>query len=310
MGILQVRLFGRVQISHDGWNSEVNISRVIQGLLAYILLERHRTHHRDWLASLFWGEENQEKARGCLNTTLWRLRCVVEPDGIPHGTYLISNHFGEVGFNQESPYWLDTADFEEQINKILAIPYQSVESEETEKLRKIVQLHRGDLLEGFYDEWALRERERFRSLYLNGLVYLMKYAKWHGLYEKGLIYGRQVLELDPLREEIHREMMRLYVENQQRTLAVRQYKVCCEILKAELDIQPMAETQALYNQIRLSEQAGRVKHVRFRQNQLVETLEDLRSAAQAAEILNRHLAQAIGSIESLISDRSNIPQAE
>src|SRR5215207_6930770 len=102
MGILQIKLFGHVQVSHDNWKTELNITRVTQGLLAFILLQRHRTHSRDALATLFWGEQGDEKARGCLNTTLWRLRCALQPDGIPHETYLKSNRFGEVGFNRTS----------------------------------------------------------------------------------------------------------------------------------------------------------------------------------------------------------------
>jgi DNA-binding SARP family transcriptional activator len=302
MGNLQIRLFGRVQISHDNWKSEVNITRVIQGLLAYLLLQRHRTHTRDGLASLFWGEHNQEKARGCLNTTLWRLRAVLEPDGIPPGTYLRSNHFGEVGFNPESRYWLDVDIFENQINKVLSTPLQVVKKTEIEKLRKVIQLYRGDLLEGFYDDWALRERERVRFLYLNSLAYLMRYEKSNGLYENSLIYGRQILELDPLREEIHREMMRLYMQNQQRTLAVRQYKTCREILKAELDIEPMAETQILYNQIMVPKKPQPASQMKAEQNGLKEILNDLKLAAHSVEEMHGHLARVIGSIEGLFKD--------
>ena len=307
MGILQIKLFGHIQVSHDNWKTQVSISPISQGLLAYLLLQRHRTHTRDALAALFWGEQNEEKAHGCLNTALWRLRSVLEPAGIPHETYLISNHSGEVGFNRTSRHWLDVAMFEEQIKKILTTPVEAVDERKVEKLSDVLQLYRGELLEGHYDDWVLRERERLRSLHLNCLAYLMRYEKFHGAYEKGLAYGRQILELDPLREEVHRELMRLYMENEQRPLAVRQYKACCEILKEELNIEPMAETQALYTQIVLAVEPPQAGHRRRSQDQLEETLQDLQLAARAAEQVHIRLAQAIGSIEALMSGKSSTP---
>jgi DNA-binding SARP family transcriptional activator len=302
MDSLQIKLFGRVKVSHDNWNTEVNLTRIIQGLLAYLLLQRTQNHSRDVLAALFWGEHNQEKARGCLNTALWRLRSALEPASVPHGTFLVTNHFGEVGFNHDSRYWLDVAIFEEQIKNILTSPHHSVEESEVKKLESVMQLYKGDLLEGFYDDWALRDRERLRSLYLNGLAYLMKYEKTHGFYEKGLAYGQQILELDPLREGVHREMMHLYIENGQRARAVRQYKACCDILRAELGIQPMEETQALYARILLSSKLPNSGYTEMEENELLMTLQDLRLVAQSAEQMQIQLTRAIGSIENFVDD--------
>jgi DNA-binding SARP family transcriptional activator len=302
MGILSIKLLGRVQVSHDDWLTEVRTTRVVEGLLAYLLLQRHRTHSRDVLADLFWGERHQEKASGCLNTTLWRLRHVLEPDGIPPGTYLVRNHMGEVGFNQEGKYWLDVAILEEVINHALATPYQSVEQREVEELVSILQLYRGDLLEGFYDDWILRERERLRALYLNSLAYIMHYEKYHGSYENGLVYGQQILQLDPLREEIQREMIRLYVANGQRAKAVRQYETCCEILKNELGIEPMKETKALYTRIVSDIEPHSVGYSHNDATSLQQILRGLAQAAQTAEQLQDQLYKAIGSIKSQNND--------
>ena len=57
------------------------------------------------------------------------------------------------------------------------------------------------------------------------------------------------LDMNSLREEIHREMMRSYVENGQRALALQQYEICQATLAKELGTSPMEDTQALYTQI-------------------------------------------------------------
>jgi DNA-binding SARP family transcriptional activator len=249
MSVLRISLFGGFQITRSSWQCPLKVPRIGQALLAYLLLQRQRSHSRELLVSLFWGDYCQERARCCLNTTLWRLRRDLEPAGIDRGTYLTTNGAGEVGFNPKSDYWLDVEAFEDQTSQVLTKPIQAMTTADVQILDEALQLYTGELLEGFYDDWALRERERLRRLYLNSLAQLLHYHKQHGAYEEGLACGQQILDQDPLREEIHREMMCLYCESGQRPLAVQQYQCCCQVLATELDISPMAETQALYAHI-------------------------------------------------------------
>ncbi len=249
MGILQVALLGNVRVTHNNWQTEVKLTREIQALLAYLLLQRYRAHPREMLAEVFWGEHSQEKARRALNTALWRLKKALEPEGIPSGTYLISANSGEVGFNKNSQYWLDVEVFEQETNHLISFPSQTVDESNVQDLEKIIELYRGELLEGLYDEWALRERERLRAIYLKSLIYLMQYYKFRRVYEKASAYGQQILNLDIMREDIHREMMKLHLETGQRALAARQYEICRLVLAKELGILPMEETETLYSQI-------------------------------------------------------------
>jgi DNA-binding SARP family transcriptional activator len=198
------------------------------------------------LANLFWGDQDQDRARSCLRTALCRLRRTLESEGIPAETCLLTTPTGEIGFNQESEHWLDVAAFEELAGQVLAQPVHAIEAADAQKLERALRLHTGELLEGFYDDWVLWERERLQRLYLNGLAHLLHYYRRYGAYEQSLECGHKILLCDPLREEIHREMMQLYLESGQRALAVQQYETCRKILAAELNIQPMGETQALH----------------------------------------------------------------
>lgn len=249
MSVLRISLFGGFHITRSSWQSPLKVPRIGQALLAYLLLQRQRSHSRELLASLFWGDYCQDRARCCLNTTLWRLRRDLEPAGIARGTYIMTNTAGEVGFNPESDYWLDVEAFEDRAGQVLARSTQAMTAADVQLLREALQLYTGELLEGFYDDWAIRERERLRRLYLNSLAQLLHYYEQHGAYEEGLACGQQILDADPLREEIHREMMCLYCLSGQRPLAVQQYERCCQVLATELGISPMAETQAVYTRI-------------------------------------------------------------
>ncbi len=249
MNLLKINLLGIVRVAHQGVPTETGMGHAVKGLLGYLTLFRHRFHAREVLAGLFWGESSEDRARSSLNTTLWRLRKVLEPGSIPTGAFLATTPTGEIGFNRKSDHWIDVEFFEDRIKPILAISYDSLNANEVNQLESALHLYKGELLEGFYDEWALRERERLRSMFVQGQIHLLHHYTHHAAWEQGLACAQNILHLEPLREEIHRELMRLYFKNGQRALALRQYEKCRETLASELDVFPMEETQILYAQI-------------------------------------------------------------
>jgi len=293
MGILQVGLFGGVRATHTNWVTEIQLTRENQGLLAYLLLQRHKVHSREILADMFWGEHSPQKARGSLNTALWKLKKALEPEGIPAGTYLRNSHMGEVGFNKDSRYWLDVEVFEQGINQILNHPFEAVEEKDLTELNKVLGLYKGDLLEGLYNDWALRERERLRALYLRSLIYLLQFYDFHRAYEKAIGYGQRILDLDPLREEIHREIIRLYWENGQRAMAVRQYEICRVTLDKELGIPPMEDTQRLYTQILTGLNRSNSVTASNKQTSVERALQQIREASQSIDLAKAQIEQAL-----------------
>jgi DNA-binding SARP family transcriptional activator len=301
MSILRICLLGQVRIAHADSPSPVKLTHTVQALLAYLLLQRQRSQPRETLAGLFWGDHSQERARSCLNTTLWRLRQVLEPDGIPRGTYLLTISADEVGFNLESDYWLDVATFEEQSSPVLAKPVQAMQAADAQVLESALQLYAGELLEGFYDDWALRERERLRRIYLNCLAHLMDYYKHHRAFQESLLCGQRILDQDPLREEIQREMMRLYLANGQRAMAVRQYELCRQVLATELGIPPMEETQALYAEVLGVTSAPQLLAPSNWQSPVYpQAVQQLRLALQGLDEARTQLQRAVQLLEHLV----------
>jgi DNA-binding SARP family transcriptional activator len=293
MGILQVTLFGGIRITKNNWTTEIKIPREVQLLLAYLLIHRDRTRPREVVAGIFWGELSQERAHASLSNTLWKLKKVLESDGIPAGTYLVNNHPGEVGFNRESQYWLDVEVFEQETCPLLASPPDQADETNIHELERILGLYQGELLEGSYKDWALGERERLRTLYLKSLRYLLQYYRSRGLYEDGLAYGQQILNVDPLREDIHREMMRLYQDNGQRALAVRQHEVCRLALSKELGISPMEETEALYTKILTEADSHNSGMISNQQVSIDQAVAQLRQANQSIDLAKGQIQQAL-----------------
>ena len=70
-------------------------------------------------------------------------------------------------------------------------------------------------------------------------------------YASSLANALEVLAVDPLREDAHRLVMRLYVRRGQRAQALRQYRLCSRALESEFQAVPEPATQALYELVRL-----------------------------------------------------------
>jgi DNA-binding SARP family transcriptional activator len=278
--MLRVTLFGGVRIAHGEQVPEAKATPTVQALLAYLLLFRHRHHHRENLIGLFWGDCRQDRARASLNTALWRLRQVLEPDGVPKGTYIVTSNAGTVGFK----------------------PLASTEPDRLDNLEAALSLYTGDLLEGFYDDWVLRERERLRALHLRGLAYLMRYYGEREMHDEAAACGQQILRLDPLRESVHRELMRSYLKTGRRALAVRQYETCRDILAAELGIAPMEETQALFAEALSSGRVGARPAAEQDPGTLSEVLADVRGALRVMDQARDQLLRAAEIIENRASD--------
>ena len=267
MDTLRIYLFGQLRVYRDQVCLDKFPTWKAKNLFCYLLLHRQHCHARNVLASLFWGNSPEEQARKCLRTTLWRLRSLVEPDREPKAICLIVDN-DEVCFNTDCDYWLDVEEFE---NGLSASQFLSasdagvgrVNGEAFNSLTKAVELYRGDLLEGCYEDWCLYERERLQGMFLSALAKLMASHRSQERYDEALRCGLRILSYDPLLEEIQREVMRLHCLAGNRAAALRQYRLCQVILAKELGIEPMEETTALYRQIcRGEETHGHAQYLR------------------------------------------------
>jgi DNA-binding SARP family transcriptional activator len=110
-------------------------------------------------------------------------------------------------------------------------------------------LYRGELLDGFFDDWILAEREQLRALYIRGQLRLLDHFITGDEVEAAIECGREVLRLDPLRESVHRRMMALYAGNGEPGAARRQFACLVQLLKEELGVAPAAATLAAYQRL-------------------------------------------------------------
>src|SRR5204862_1946858 len=115
--------------------------------------------------------------------------------------------------------------------------------------------YRGPLLDGFrlaekpFEEWLESERARLHELALDALRVSMDRHVEAGRIEPATQAALRLIALDPLQEDVHRALMRLYARQGRRAVALRQYQTCVAILQKELGVEPEPETKRLYLEI-------------------------------------------------------------
>jgi DNA-binding SARP family transcriptional activator len=252
MSTLKFRLFGKFNVECDTQLVKGLDSGKEQELLSYLLVRRDRSHPRETLASLLWGESSTEKSKKYLRQALWHLQSGLEVRDAGAPQLLLVEH-DWVQLNWQSSLWLDVADFEKAFLTTQGVPGKQLNKIHAELLKDAVKLYRGDLLDGCYHDWCLFERERLQNMYLSMLDKLMGYCEQHQEYEEGLGYGSTILRYDRASERTYRRLMHLQYRAGDRTGALRQYRRCVNALDEELGVTPERRTRAVYDYIRADE---------------------------------------------------------
>jgi DNA-binding SARP family transcriptional activator len=240
---LEIRLFGQIAIQRDG-EPLPGLSSKATELLCYLLLQRERGHTRESLAGLFWPDAPDPLAKKYLRQAIWRLQSKLA------SRELLMMRAGWIRINPEAGLWLDFAEFEHVYDFHRDVPGPELTDRQAQAMEAAAILYRGDLLESWYQDWCVYERDRLQLIYLAMLEQLMAHCEARGYYAKGVDYGQRILRHDPARECTHRLLMRLHYQAGDRTAALRQYERCATAMAQQFNVRPSQETAALFRQVR------------------------------------------------------------
>jgi DNA-binding SARP family transcriptional activator len=262
--MLNISLLGGASFSVDGTVIRSDLGPSGRLLACYLFEFMGRTHRRERLADLFWGENDPEKARSALNTAIWRIRKILELGAKGAARHLVTIG-DEVILEQCQSIQVDTHKLENASKRALAQPAGGALTDEVvhEVRQAVVESYTGPFLDGYDGDWVLQERERLHCLFIRSTFELMRAAAKQGRYEHALDFGRRILATDALRESVQRDVMLLLVLNGQRVEAIRTYKRLTALLKSELDIEPMPETRRLRDDILSGDIFSRIQQHAF-----------------------------------------------
>lgn len=238
--VLHLSLLGSFEVTVGSGQLVSFPTHKAKALLAYLALQRDQSHSREKLSDLLWGDSNQTRARANLRQALTRVRQAL-PAALPR--CLVA---------ENGTIRLDSATVRCDVPEFEKLTGQGTPN----ALEQAALLYRGDLLEGLlideepFEDWLREERRRLRDLAIEGFRALLGHYEKIGASTRGVEIARRLLVLDPYHEETHRLLMLFYLDQGRRGAALGQYEECRRMLRRELDVEPEAPTQRLYEDIR------------------------------------------------------------
>jgi predicted ATPase/DNA-binding SARP family transcriptional activator len=231
--MLRVRLFGAFALESEGVALPMPERRRACSLLGWLALHPG-THPRSEVAGRFWPDVLDSSARKSLRTELVAVRRAL---GAAADAVLVATRdtVGLVG----DDVLVDAREFERLVRE--------------GRLREAVELCEGELLPGLDAEWVYEARESHRRRLGDVLGRLASEAEAAGSLDAAIRILRRRVDLDPLREDAHRELIRCLIAAGEIAAARVAFDGLARRLRAELHVPPSRETRRLVEAIEAHE---------------------------------------------------------
>lgn len=217
-------------------------------LLAYLICNRDRVIEPEEITNRLWDDENDERTKGALKTTIWRVRQLIQPISEALGQELIIRKGNAYGWNPDIPVEVDTEQFE-----MLYRTACQAEDEETglQALREALPLYKGEFLKKFSTEgWVEPLTAYYYNLYLDAVLKTLSLLQMGIDAQEIADLCRATLSISPYDEMLYQYLMRAQMEMQEYQQADETYVMLQELLFTNLGVMPSEESQAIHSEIR------------------------------------------------------------
>ena len=229
--LAQFHLLGAMRAAARDGQNLLPRGRKARALLGYLCLHPGEAVARSRLAALLWDRVSDAQAATSFRQALRELSQAMEP----LGQQLIGGERNTVSLDS-SCCWIDA---HEVLSNALASGVHAP----------------GELLEGLdgisgsFDQWLLTERTHFSGRLREKFEAELRVTAGLEAGERAA-GARRIIAFDPTHEGASRSLMRALMEMGERAQAMQEYERCREAVRSSLDVEPSAETRALYQALR------------------------------------------------------------
>ncbi|HZU66457.1 MAG TPA: BTAD domain-containing putative transcriptional regulator [Ktedonobacteraceae bacterium] len=239
---LQVQALGEPTVILDGVPiTHWRMARAME--LFFLLLDAGKPLHKEQILVALWPDEQHDQT---LRSTVYYLRKVLGEASI---IYRAGNYSLDLAPLYGNRVYYDVAVFQERYasaKELLAVEdHTGAEA----SLKEMVALYHGDFLRSFYSDWCMPRRDELRRIYIDARSRLAHLAWQREDFSECANQWQRLLALDRCLEEAHYGLMRCYLRQGKRGLALRQYQQCASVLHDELGVKPGPAIQNLYERI-------------------------------------------------------------
>jgi DNA-binding SARP family transcriptional activator len=242
---LQIYLFGSFRLLVRGSVVGNAAWQKRKAKLLVQILALHPAHelHREELIEILFPETDERMANARFYRVLYAARRALEPNRVSYASpdFLVTDQ-QQIRLAANG-FWIDTEAFEQKAREGLKTNYQNL-------LESAAELYKGDLLaDEPFEEWIIDRRERFRTLFHSVLRRLAEITEQNGNAEEAHFWLDKILQIEAADEKAHQAKIRLFIKQDERYLALRQYEKCVDALRHELSVKPDEETKRLRQKI-------------------------------------------------------------
>lgn len=240
MAKFKIKLFGTFELIDPAGDRIAVPGAKQQALLAILAASKDVAVSRDRLIGLLWGDRFPDQARQSLRQALLKLRQSLTYED----SCALLTDPERVSLDQSSVS-VDLHEFSRltQLREVDA-DMQAIDTYQNTFLDGLF------VKEAAFEEWLSVERSNASQLSFPVFERLAANKLQSGDQAEALQLAQRLTAIDPLRENSHRLLMRLFAQSGQRSAAIRQYQKCADVLKAELDVGPSPETKAILDEIK------------------------------------------------------------
>jgi DNA-binding SARP family transcriptional activator len=246
---IQIRCFGRFELSRNGVTVERWRRRAAERLLKFLLVNGRRGH-RDVLLEMLWPDTPASSSIRGLRVTMHALRralAAAAPDR--PGVDLIRAE-GDTYVLDTRGVWIDADEFSERYIAGLRFEREKNIDAASREYAAAEALYRDDfLVEDLYEDWTVLRREELKDQYLQILSKLSQFCLAASDLDGCIRRSHALVAKEPCSEDAYQRLMRCYARLGQRGTALRWYQICERTLRQELDVAPSETTRRLYLEI-------------------------------------------------------------
>lgn len=238
---LEVRLLGGLRVfrSDGGGRAPVKLrSPKTEELFAFLICGG--TVSREEIADTLWNGADPDKAFRNLNTNLYYIRKALGED--KERPIIVTGGHNEIRI-EESGLFCDLYEVERLLRRIKLRPADS------EHLwKQVEELYAGPLLRGKPYEWAFAKGRQLEREYAELMEQTAQGYLEQKRFHQALRFFNGVLKMDPLREDIHREVILLYAGMGRKNEASRHYRDMENTLRQDWGIAPQLRWQDILSE--------------------------------------------------------------
>ncbi len=202
---------------------------------------------RDEIFEVFWPKLTTKEATNVFHVTKRKISERITMKVEQEGNYELTQY--SAGFYKPSDKlirYYDVEEFEDAVNDSMAT---LDEAEEEELLKRAIDLYKGPFLQDGTMDWMVERRAELRSLYAQALIGMGRLCQRRDEQMTALGFYVRALKETPEREDIHRDVMQIYINQEMYDDARKQYKMLASILNDNLSIKPSNESRELFDSI-------------------------------------------------------------